>query len=70
MYIFSRLEEIGALASKEYTLEKNLEKMTDEWADLRFTFTQYRDSVRQIQKKNIILLKSWCCLLLDIKGPT
>ncbi|TNM97969.1 hypothetical protein fugu_014215 [Takifugu bimaculatus] len=39
-----KLEEIGALASKEYTLERNMNKMMEEWADLRFTFTQYRDT--------------------------
>ena len=40
-----RLEEIGTLATKEYTLEKGLEKMKSEWQDLTFTFVPYRDSV-------------------------
>lgn len=44
-FLCNRLEEIGALASKEYTLESNMRKMKDEWADLRFTFNQYRDTV-------------------------
>ena len=43
----SRLEEIGAHASKEYSLEKGLEKMKTEWADMEFNFTLYRDTVRK-----------------------
>uniref|UniRef100_A0A3P8Y127 Dynein axonemal heavy chain 3 n=1 Tax=Esox lucius TaxID=8010 RepID=A0A3P8Y127_ESOLU len=39
-----KLEEIGASASKEYSLEKTMEKMKNEWADLRFAFTTYRDT--------------------------
>jgi len=39
------LEEIGALASKEYSLEKNMDKMKTEWQDLTFNFVPYRDSV-------------------------
>ncbi|XP_058254502.1 dynein axonemal heavy chain 3 [Hemibagrus wyckioides] len=39
-----KLEEIGASASKEYSLEKALEKMKLEWTDLQFSFTQYRDT--------------------------
>uniref|UniRef100_A0A8C9Z160 Dynein axonemal heavy chain 3 n=1 Tax=Sander lucioperca TaxID=283035 RepID=A0A8C9Z160_SANLU len=38
------LEEIGALASKEYSLEKSMDKMRNEWVELRFTFTPYRDT--------------------------
>lgn len=40
------LEEIGAAASKEYSLEKAMDKMKSEWTDLEFSFSQYRDSVR------------------------
>nr|XP_043909238.1 dynein axonemal heavy chain 3-like [Solea senegalensis] len=40
----NQLEDIGALASKEYSLEQALLKMKNEWADLHFTFTKYRDS--------------------------
>lgn len=43
--LYPRLEEIGASASKEYSLEKSMEKMKNEWAELRFSFTQYRDTV-------------------------
>lgn len=43
----SRLEPIGAAASKEYSLEKNMEKMKSEWANIYFTFVKYRDTVRK-----------------------
>ncbi|XP_042559183.1 dynein axonemal heavy chain 3 isoform X2 [Clupea harengus] len=39
-----KLEEIGSAASKEFSLEKALEKMKKEWADLRLSFTEYRDT--------------------------
>ncbi|XP_062847578.1 dynein axonemal heavy chain 3 [Trichomycterus rosablanca] len=39
-----KLEEIAASASKEYSLEKALEKMKSEWAELQLSFTQYRDT--------------------------
>uniref|UniRef100_A0A7N6BTR8 Dynein axonemal heavy chain 7 n=1 Tax=Anabas testudineus TaxID=64144 RepID=A0A7N6BTR8_ANATE len=39
----SKLEDIAASASKEYSLEKAMEKMKNEWANLRFSFTPYRD---------------------------
>lgn len=42
-----RLEEIGAAASKEYSLEKAMDKMKGEWTDLEFSFSQYRDTVRE-----------------------
>lgn len=41
----TRLEDIGASASKEYSLEKSMEKMKNEWTELRFSFTPYRDTV-------------------------
>ncbi|KAJ0065368.1 hypothetical protein NL108_007569, partial [Boleophthalmus pectinirostris] len=40
----TQLEELGASASKEYYLEKNIAKMKSEWAELRFTFNVYKDS--------------------------
>uniref|UniRef100_A0A671XYF8 Dynein axonemal heavy chain 7 n=1 Tax=Sparus aurata TaxID=8175 RepID=A0A671XYF8_SPAAU len=42
--LYARLEEIGASASKEYSLEKSMEKMKIEWNELQFSFTQYRDT--------------------------
>ncbi|KAM7373014.1 hypothetical protein PAMP_007900 [Pampus punctatissimus] len=38
------LEDIGASASKEYSLEKSMEKMKNEWTELRLSFTPYRDT--------------------------
>ena len=43
--ILCRLEEIGAAAAKEYSLEKAMEKMKVEWKDMTFEFIAYRDSV-------------------------
>ncbi|MGH0140104.1 UNVERIFIED_CONTAM: hypothetical protein FKN15_000554, partial [Acipenser sinensis] len=43
-----KLDEIGASASKEYSLEKAMEKMKSEWADACFGFTKYRDTGTQI----------------------
>lgn len=44
-YLCQRLEEIGASASKEHSLEKSMEKMKNEWTNLCFSFTAYRDTV-------------------------
>lgn len=40
-----RLEEIGASATKEYSLEKAMEKMGAEWQEMEFIFLEYRDTV-------------------------
>lgn len=40
-----RLEEISGAASKEYSLEKAMEKMKIEWKDMMFEFVPYRDTV-------------------------
>lgn len=44
-FFISRLEEIGAAAAKEYSLEKALEKMKSDWKDLNFEMIPYRDTV-------------------------
>lgn len=38
----AQLEEIGAAATKEYALEKNLAKMKEEWVDVCFECVPYR----------------------------
>ena len=40
-----RLEDIGASASKEYSLEKAMEKMKSEWSTQVFGFVNHRDTV-------------------------
>ncbi|XP_053412126.1 dynein axonemal heavy chain 3 [Nycticebus coucang] len=39
-----KLEPIGAAASKEYSLEKNMEKMKSDWVNMTFSFVKYRDT--------------------------
>ncbi len=39
-----QLEEIGASASKEYSLEKAMIAMKTEWGSLTFNFLPYRDT--------------------------
>lgn len=39
-----KLEEISGNASREYSLENNLRKMKDDWANIEFECTPYRDS--------------------------
>ncbi|XP_073915702.1 dynein axonemal heavy chain 3 isoform X2 [Castor canadensis] len=39
-----KLEPIGAAASKEYSLEKNLEKMKLDWVNMTFSLVKYRDT--------------------------
>ncbi|XP_021567967.1 dynein heavy chain 3, axonemal [Carlito syrichta] len=39
-----KLEPISAAASKEYSLEKNLEKMKLDWVNMMFNFVKYRDT--------------------------
>lgn len=50
-----RLEEIGAAASKEYSLEKAMEKMRTEWEETEFTFIEYRDTVSSLCEKSALL---------------
>ncbi|KAK0675118.1 DYH3 protein, partial [Pygoscelis papua] len=39
-----QLEPIGAAASKEYSLEKSIEKMKLEWVNMQFSLVKYRDT--------------------------
>ncbi|XP_010001540.1 PREDICTED: dynein heavy chain 3, axonemal [Chaetura pelagica] len=39
-----QLEPVGASASKEYSLEKAIEKMKAEWVSVQFGLSQYRDT--------------------------
>jgi len=41
---FDKINEISERATKEYTLEKTLMKMTQEWAELRFGITIWKDT--------------------------
>ena len=51
------LEEIGASASKEYSLEKAMEKMKIEWADVHFEFIPYRDTVSLTSTRIVLTRK-------------
>ena len=42
---FEKIEEVSVKASKEHALEKTLEKMQEDWADVVFNLLPYRDSV-------------------------
>lgn len=37
-----QLEEISTAATKEFQLEKNLEKMQEEWKDMKFDIIPYK----------------------------
>jgi hypothetical protein len=41
----NKLSEVSASAAKEYALERSLEKMQEDWAEMDFALLQYRDTV-------------------------
>ena len=43
-YIY-RLDEISGSASKEYSLEKAMSKMKEDWKNISFDLIQYRETV-------------------------
>ena len=43
-----KIEQISGKATKEYTLEKNLERMKEDWVGIEFTLLPYRDTVKHI----------------------
>ena len=49
-FLECRLEEVGAAATKEYSLEKAMEKMVKDWAMMEFIFLEYRDTVSQARE--------------------
>ena len=53
-----RLEEIGAAASKEYSLEKAMDKMKTEWEETEFTFIEYRDTVSSVCVRKVLQAKT------------
>ncbi len=40
-----RLDEISAAAAKEYSMEKAITKMKEDWADMQFDLVPYRETV-------------------------
>ncbi|GAB1862505.1 Dynein heavy chain 3, axonemal [Camponotus japonicus] len=40
----AKLEEIASAATKEYTLQRNLQKMKEEWQEVYFELTLYRET--------------------------
>ncbi len=54
--LLDNFEAISTAASKEYSLEKAMQKMEDDWDDIAFNTTLYRDSGRvNIQAGNSLV---------------
>lgn len=43
-----RLDEISAAAAKEYSMEKAIAKMKEDWADMTFELVPYRETVSNL----------------------
>ena len=62
-----RLDEISGAASKEFGLEKAMEKMKSEWKDMYFEFVPYRDTVSACRKQKIYLTTSFDMRTLTLR---
>lgn len=56
-----RLDEISGSASKEFGLEKAMEKMKVEWKDMYFELIPYRDTVSSDDVFFKVVASSSCC---------
>ena len=61
-----RLEEIGAAAAKEHSLEKALKKMKSEWQDLCFEMVPYRDTVSPIHTLKHAWTSTGTCMHIHV----
>lgn len=62
--LFFRLDEISGAASKEFGLEKAMEKMKVEWKDMYFEFIPYRDTVSVGQYARTFGIWMWWPLII------
>ena len=62
------LEDISGVASKEYALEKAMDKMKFEWEDVSFNFIPYRDTGLKIYLI-YVYLKLVLGVVLDLTKP-
>ena len=51
-----QLEAVSAAASKEYSLEKAMEKMEDDWDAIVFNTKLYRDTGREYETLQYLIL--------------
>ena len=65
-----RLEEIGAAAAKEHSLEKALKKMKSEWQDLCFEMVPYRDTVSPIHTPKHAWTSTGTCMHIHVHTDT
>ena len=41
----TRLDEISGAAAKEYSMEKAIQKMKEDWSEMHFDLVPYRETV-------------------------